>query len=109
MRVHHDTLVDVECVAKDDIGGLSPYACESYKLGHGLGDLTIVVFDECPAGILDALGFVTKKPDTADVVLQFFQRYSGVVGGLAIFFEQILRDDVYLFISALCGKDRGDH
>ena len=32
-----------------------------------------------------------------------------VVGGLTIFFEQILRDDIYLFVRALCGKNGGDH
>ena len=109
VRIHHHAFVDVESVAKDHIGGLAAHAGEGDQLGHRPRHFSVVLLHQCAAGVLDVLGLVAKEADTPDAILQLLQGHSGKVRRLLELLEQILGDDVYLFVGALRGKDRGHH
>ena len=57
---------------------------------------------------LDVLRLVAEKAGGLDGLLQFRERRVRVIRRRAIFFEQLLRDDVDALVRALRGKNGGD-
>lgn len=107
VRVADDTLY-TKAIAQNDIGGLSADTVKGEQLVHRLRDDAAESFENGRTGFLDAFGFVAVKAGRADVVFKLFLRDFEPVFGAAVFFEQVLGDDVDAGVSALGGQDRGN-
>jgi len=92
---------DAEGVAQDAIGGLSPDAGQGQKLFHRVGDRAVVMLDNASACAFDIEGLIAVESRGSDVRFDLLQIEFGPVGGGFIFFEQVRRDFVDLFVRAL--------
>ena len=106
--IDDDALVDVEGIAKDDVGGLASGSGNCGEFLHGGGDFASVAFHERRAHTAERLGFIPIESGGADDFLEFLLWDSCVVGGGLAALEEHLRHHVHPDIRALRGEDRGD-
>ena len=67
VSVHHNSKVDSEGVAEDDVGCFSADAGQRSQFAHGLRNLSVELFHQSGATCLDIFGFATKEADAADL------------------------------------------
>ena len=72
MGINDDSVVEAESIPENHIGGFATHASESDQGFHGCGDGAVVRLNECLATGLNVFGFVPKKPDGTEFVLEFF-------------------------------------
>ena len=90
-----------EGVTQDAIGCLSPDAGQGQELFHRAGDRALVVLDNAGAGAFDIEGLIAVESRGANVRFDLLQIEFGPVGGGFVFFEQVRRDFVDLFVRTL--------
>src|ERR1043166_8347880 len=98
MGVDHNSFVDSKGVAENHIGGLASNAAKFNQLLHGARHLAAMPFDKSAATSLNVLRFAAKKSKPPDVFFKSARRSVSVIGGRAVCFEQISRNEVDLFI-----------
>jgi len=100
--------VDVEGIAKDDVGGFATDAGERRERGHVAGNLAVVPRYKCGATGADVFRLGAEKACRADQVLKLLRGQGHVIGGAAADAEEFRSHEVHTLVGALRGKDRGD-
>ncbi len=107
VRIAYDAL-NAECVAQHDVCGFSSDACKGQQLVHGIWHLAFEIVNEFLAAVFNVPGFVSVEAGRADVIFELLLWGGGPVGGLVVFFEQVLCYDVNPYVGALGGEDGCD-
>ena len=103
--VNDHALVDAEGVAQHHVGGLAAHAGESDEIGHGAGNLSAVILDECASHALQGAGLVAEETYGPDLLLQLRQVGLRVVLRGVVLLEETFRDLVDSDVGALGGED----
>lgn len=79
VSVHHNSKVDSEGVAKDDVGCFSADAGQRSQFAHGLRNFSVELLHQSGATCPDIFGLASKESDAADLEFQFGQRSLGII------------------------------
>lgn len=108
VRIDDDARCDSECVAHNDVCGLSCNSAERKQVIHRIWDVAAVNINYASARGLNILGLVSEKSCRVNVPLKLGR--GGVQERLwaAIFPKKVGSDDVHSGIRALGRQDRCD-
>jgi len=101
MGINHNSLIDLEGIAKHDIGRLATHSGQCGEFLHSAGNFAAVFLHQNGSHCPDRLGFVSVKAGGVDDRLQFLLRDSGIVGSSAAACEEGRSDHVHADIGAL--------
>jgi hypothetical protein len=96
--IDDDALVEVKGIAEDHVGGFAADPIELHQGFHGGRHLAMVVGEESTTAALDMACFATEETEGADLLLESFDGGMGVIGGGAVFLEEVGGDEVDLFV-----------